>query len=466
MASQLDQPPILVKPFASSGDKNTIPEDATGTQAASLEEGFPSITSTPLSQGGIPPQRTDFNGLGYLLSSQFFYLQNGGSFTFNQDVSDAIGGYPQGAVLKYLASDGLSGYEVVSMINNNTYNFVATPSYIDGIKWKRLQNGGNSRNVGEIVQSTLPLIDAGLHLLDGSVISSGIYSEFITYIAGLYSTHPECFTTEANWQTAVTTYGVCGKFVYDSVNNTVRLPKITGFTEGTIDPTVLGDLTTAGLPNITGITRGMSGGSGAFSSSAGSGTWGGSTTTIYNNSFDASRSSAIYGNSSTVQPQSIKVLYYIVIATSVKTEIEVDIDEIATDLNNALNQYKYDGQWVNSYVRLANNVTAPTSTDLEFDLSSYLPNDGYDYECIFYALGTTAAAANSYSIVSIYTDITHVVMVCYTRVASGSSNAIRTSGNAILPVGTGRKVSIEAQSTNTGTVSLYVSGYRRIGTNS
>ena len=97
MASQLDQPPILVKPFANNGDKNTIPEDATGTQAASLEEGFPSITSTPISQGGIPPQRTDFNGLGYLLSSQFFYLQNGGSFTFNQDVSDAIGGYPQGA---------------------------------------------------------------------------------------------------------------------------------------------------------------------------------------------------------------------------------------------------------------------------------------------------------------------------------------------------------------------------------
>jgi hypothetical protein len=36
---------------------------------------------------------------------------------------------------------------------------------------------------------------------------------------------------------------------------------------------------------------------------------------------------------STVQPQTIKTLLYIVIATSTKTDIQVDIDNIATDLN-------------------------------------------------------------------------------------------------------------------------------------
>lgn len=205
--------------------------------------------------------------------------------------------------------------------------------------------GGSSafknNNIGEIIQSTIPLSDAGLHLLDGSVISgSGSYSAFVTHIAGLVSSYPNLFTTEANWQSAVSTYGVCGKFVYDSVNNTVRLPKITGFTEGTIDPTVLGDLTEAGLPNITGrfgawesnnshkiadegpfTTTSTSGGE-----QNGNGTW--NTTTM-----NLSRANPIYGNSDTVQPQSIKVLYYIVIATSTKTSIEVDIDEIATDLN-------------------------------------------------------------------------------------------------------------------------------------
>jgi hypothetical protein len=202
-----------------------------------------------------------------------------------------------------------------------------------------------TRNVGEVITSTLPLTDAGLHLLDGSLLAYGSYQAFIDYIADLYDSgnYDDIFETEANWQSSVTTYGVCGKFVYDSVNQTVRLPKITGFTEGTIDPTVLGDLVEAGLPNITGKIPYMgTGGQGADTSSGafnnnvvqgvGYGT-SGSWNLASNVTFNASRSSSIYGNSSTVQPQAIKVLYYIVIANTTKTEIQVDIDDIATDLN-------------------------------------------------------------------------------------------------------------------------------------
>ena len=200
----------------------------------------------------------------------------------------------------------------------------------------------STRNIGEIVQSTIPLTDAGLHLLDGALLQgSGAYGDFVTYIAGLVNSYPNLFTTETDWQQSIVDYGVCGKFVYDSTNNTVRLPKITGFTEGIIDATVLGDLVEAGLPNITG-----SGGfdvntnensdywSGCLQATQfgnqGVGDDGSKTTTF---TLDASRSSSIYGNSNTVQPQAIKVLYYIVIATSTKTNIEVDIDEVMTDLN-------------------------------------------------------------------------------------------------------------------------------------
>ena len=209
--------------------------------------------------------------------------------------------------------------------------------------WAEVTSGA-TRNIGEIVSSTIPLTDAGLHLLDGALIQgSGIYSAFVTYIAGLVSTYPNLFVTESAWQTAVTTYGVCGKFVYDSVNNTVRLPKVTGFTEGTVDPTTLGDLTQAGLPNITGkinITDRAIGGAannGFVYTQRTSSNWaswqavGGGGALDY--TFDASRSSSIYGNNTTVQPQSVKVLYYIVVATVTKTDIEVDIDEVVTDLN-------------------------------------------------------------------------------------------------------------------------------------
>ena len=204
-----------------------------------------------------------------------------------------------------------------------------------------LANNAVSRNIGEIIQSTIPLSDAGLHLLDGALINgTGSYSAFYEYIVSLYSSYPQLYTDEAGWQQSVANYGVCGKFVFNTTNRTVRLPKITGFTEGTIDPTVLGDLTEAGLPNITGRFGAWESNNshkiadeGPFTTTStgggeqnGNGTW--NTTTM-----NLSRANPIYGNSSTVQPQSIKVLYYIVIATSTKTSIEVDIDEVMTDLN-------------------------------------------------------------------------------------------------------------------------------------
>ena len=213
-----------------------------------------------------------------------------------------------------------------------------------------------TRNIGQIIQSITPLTDVGLHLLDGALISGdGIYADFVDYMITLYGSHPECFATEANWQGTVNVYGACGKFVYDNVNNTIRLPKITGFIEGTIDSNALGELVKAGLPNIKGdvgkdsgighvanVSYGVSVKntqcSGAFYPNNNCGYT--ATRQAQQGSdgkslgFDASRSSSIYGNSNTVQPQSIKVYYYIVLATTTKTDIEVDIDEVASDLNS------------------------------------------------------------------------------------------------------------------------------------
>lgn len=215
-----------------------------------------------------------------------------------------------------------------------------------------------NRNIGELVPSVLPLSDAGLHLLDGALISgSGSYSAFVDYIATLAGNYPNLFTTESNWQAAITANGVCGKFVYDASANTVRLPKITGIIEGTTDISALGELVAAGLPshthsrgsmNITGtfgkFEAGYANYSGAFYNAgniAGRHTSSGSTGIQYGfnaaNSWTGNTSAPQYssaiGTSNTVQPQTIKVHYYIVIANTTKTEIQVDIDQIATDLN-------------------------------------------------------------------------------------------------------------------------------------
>lgn len=245
--------------------------------------------------------------------------------------------------------------------------------------------GGASRNIGEKVFSFLPLDDAGLHLLDGSLLEGqGSYRAFVQYIAKLYQndggTPPAYFVTEEEYQASITKYGVCAKFVYDSEANTVRLPKVTGIIEGTLDPNALGDLVQAGLPalkisattnntgththsrgtmNITGSFGpvGMDGtvATGAFSLGSIGGTlsnsgepdrninfnasssWTGATSSNGNHTHTVTinnNSSKIFGNSEeSVQPQTVKGFMYMVVANATKTDIEVDIDNVMTDLN-------------------------------------------------------------------------------------------------------------------------------------
>lgn len=183
---------------------------------------------------------------------------------------------------------------------------------------------GSSRHLGEIVKSLVPLYDTSLHLLDGSVIEdTDLYHDFIEFIAGLSSSNPSLFLTEAAWQTQVTTYGTCGKFVWNSTNRTVRLPKMVGFEESTITLSQVGDYTQAGLPNIQGTITiaGSHGsvysGSGAFYTEGTTtyGEWGNDGVAPASVKMRASNSNAIYGRSSTVQPASIKELVYMVLSS-------------------------------------------------------------------------------------------------------------------------------------------------------
>lgn len=121
-------------PFASQGDKNTIPvTPSTGTgqtNYASYQKGFPPVTMTPLVAGGLPPQGMDMNGILFALSSSVGFMQSGGLPMFDADFASTIGGYPLGAVLQ--SNDGASAY--VSTIANNTTDFNSSPESI-GTSW-------------------------------------------------------------------------------------------------------------------------------------------------------------------------------------------------------------------------------------------------------------------------------------------------------------------------------------------
>lgn len=182
--------------------------------------------------------------------------------------------------------------------------------------------------------------------LSGSPHSSGYYAQVSEVKISATYKDSAIFCTEENWQTAVTTYGVCGKFVYDSVNNTVRLPKYNSkiYTGGGNAP-VKGNGKTLGLTdgtNNTGLTGWVNSPYAASvvgSSSAFNGTVG----TNYGNTAavamgigmgvttDGTKSGIIADLANITT--SVDGYYYIVLATTTKTNIEVDIDEVATDLN-------------------------------------------------------------------------------------------------------------------------------------
>lgn len=260
-------------------------------------------------------------------------------------------------------------------VNAGIAGLVPAPTATDNNKflkgdgtWDNPAGGGSSRNVGEIVESTVPLTDAGLHLLDGSLLSgSGSYANFVTYMAGVYTDHSELFTTEADWQTSVTNYGVCGKFVYDSVNNTVRLPKKSSTERHLVKSTVSGenwcDVYSDGLCEQGGVFTGnfATGNQFALLKPYKDTNYTVMTNALqYNTTIAACFSvntktttyfagEAFRGSNGNIRVGILQweakgyidasdlgsetTYQYIVIANSTKTEIEVDIDEIATDLN-------------------------------------------------------------------------------------------------------------------------------------
>lgn len=121
MASSFQTLPKIQQPFANGGQRAELPNSATGTNRASMAEGWNSITSTPIADGGIPPNRLDFNGLGYLATVLLYFMQQGGFFQYDSTISGYLGGYPKGAVL-WVVDNGIPQYAVRSTVNNNTNN--------------------------------------------------------------------------------------------------------------------------------------------------------------------------------------------------------------------------------------------------------------------------------------------------------------------------------------------------------
>lgn len=147
MANNLNTPLTLKTPIAENATPDNIMEipdiydPDTDYGVGGQDIGFPTECRLPIKNNdgtpglGRAPKMQIFNRLFNIATSHNYFMQNGGMYTFNQEVSDKIGGYPKGAVLAYY--DAERGLRFVrSLIGNNTYNFNLNPAYIDGQKWE------------------------------------------------------------------------------------------------------------------------------------------------------------------------------------------------------------------------------------------------------------------------------------------------------------------------------------------
>lgn len=114
-------PGKLTLPFANAGSKNTIPvasQIGITAGAASLTDGFPPLTRTPLAAGGVPPSGLDMNGILFELSAISRWVNAGAGYVYDSTFANDsnVGGYPKGARVQ--RSDG-AGYWL-NTIDNNT----------------------------------------------------------------------------------------------------------------------------------------------------------------------------------------------------------------------------------------------------------------------------------------------------------------------------------------------------------
>lgn len=116
----MTNPTLVSTPFAENGDKNLIPEtntDPGNPQLASMSAGFPPITQQKISEGGIPPERDDFNGILNLYGQHIVHLNKGLPYEFDQDFANLIGGYPLNSRLM-LSNGDIVQSTIVNNVNN------------------------------------------------------------------------------------------------------------------------------------------------------------------------------------------------------------------------------------------------------------------------------------------------------------------------------------------------------------
>ncbi len=251
-------PQMLLSPFAQYGDKSEIPAiTEQGTNAFSYYSGFPTITGQPLSVGGLPPSREDFNAFANMLSQVAFYWQCGGQVEYSEQIDYPINARVYANNVEYLClkENGAGTENGVQDLAN--------------IEYWQAQEVISPYVVGEIKQFLLENPPEGFLVLNGAIIENASVTvpnlwEYLQSKEGL-----AFCVSEEEWQeqsnavyyknSSGTEYswegigGVCA-YVIDIETNSIRLPDLRGmYAENAgFDSLEVGDVHNDTIRNISG----------------------------------------------------------------------------------------------------------------------------------------------------------------------------------------------------------------------
>jgi hypothetical protein len=88
------QPQIWTRPLGENADVNKIEDDvAVDSGNISFSKLFGKITAVPLEEGGIAPEREDFNALFKLLGEVAYYFMHGGIYNYANNIDYEVGSF-------------------------------------------------------------------------------------------------------------------------------------------------------------------------------------------------------------------------------------------------------------------------------------------------------------------------------------------------------------------------------------
>ena len=160
-SSQIPSRIAMPCPFGGFGSDNITPIKTVTGADINFPDGFPSAYGAPTDTSGKFVTRKEMNAIGNLASNDLFYHKCGGLNTFDAAFCAAVGGYPRGAILEYVA--GTQIYNVMSLVDNNKVDFTGadhssdgtgiSTGTVDGISWTYCNKDAPSSQQNVIVAS-------------------------------------------------------------------------------------------------------------------------------------------------------------------------------------------------------------------------------------------------------------------------------------------------------------------------